>query len=114
MDPRLHVEVLECSRDFSFKYRTFRFNQVQTMDQEHDIHCELKIEKAPKSKESVSNCSCYDENSCNNGVWSAWSMCDGACKQMRIRNEDASKEETEERTCIDLCFLDVTDDIQRA
>ena len=83
------------------------------MDQEHDIHCELKLEKAPKSKESVPNCSCYDEDSCNNGVWSAWSMCDGACKQMRIRNEDASKEETEERTCIDLCFLDVSDDIDK-
>ena len=30
---------------------------------------------------------------------------------MRIRNEAASKEETDERTCIDLCFLNVSDDI---
>ena len=111
LDDRLQVEVLESTRDFSFKYRTFRFNQVATMDQEHDIHCELMLDIVPKVAESIPNCTCYDEDACNNGVWSSWSNCDGTCKQMRIRNEGASGEETEERVCPGLCFLEVSDDI---
>ena len=111
MDDRLHVKVLESSRDFQFEYRTFRFNQVQTMDQEHDIHCELLLDVVPKATETISNCTCYDEESCNNGVWSAWSECDGTCKRRRVRNEGASGEETEEEKCPGLCYLEVSNNI---
>ena len=81
------------------------------MDQEHDIHCELELDVVPRTDEPVPNCTCYDEDSCNNGVWSAWSECDGNCKQWRIRNEGASGEKIEEQTCPGLCFLEVSDDI---
>ena len=35
LDDRLSVEVLDMSQNFQFKYRTFRFQQLKTIDQKH-------------------------------------------------------------------------------
>ena len=37
LDDRLSVEVLDMSQNFQFKYRTFRFQQIKTIDQKHQV-----------------------------------------------------------------------------
>ena len=37
LDDRLDVEVLDMSQNVQFKYRTFRFQQIKTIDQKHQI-----------------------------------------------------------------------------
>ena len=37
LDDRLSVQVLEMSQNVQFKYRTFRFQQIKTIDQKHQI-----------------------------------------------------------------------------
>ena len=94
LDDRLHVQVLESSeRDFSFEYRTFRFNQILTMEQEHDIHCEFELDIVPRAADPVPSCTCYDQDSCNNGVWSEWTECDATCYRRRTRNEGVSDDQ---------------------
>ena len=42
-DDRLEVQVSDLSQQIQFKYRTFRFQQINTIDQRHQIHCKLKL-----------------------------------------------------------------------
>ena len=84
------------------------------MDQEHTIHCKLKLDNvASITPESIQPCTCYDEDACNNGIWSEWSECDGQCEQFRIRNEGGSRQEIQPRDCrtMGLCFFDVKNEI---
>ena len=84
------------------------------MDQEHTIHCKLKLDNvASITPESIKPCTCYDEDACNNGVWEEWTACDGSCEQTRTRNRGASREQVEIRDCrkLGLCFLEVENDI---
>lgn len=37
LDGRLGVEVSDMSQNFQFKYRTFRFQQIKTIDQKHQV-----------------------------------------------------------------------------
>ena len=119
LDDRLGVELLEISQSIRFKYRTFRFQNLKTINQRsriirfytrmihltwlmwlisskipnsferHQIQCILKLDTEPTiTKESVPNCSCYNNESCDDGAWSYWSKCNGRCKQTRIRNSE--------------------------
>ena len=120
LDDRLGVELLEISQSIRFKYRTFRFQNLKTINQRsriiwfetrfetrrihftrvissqirdsferHQIECILKLDTEQIiTKESVPNCSCYNNESCDDGAWSYWSKCNGQCKQTRIRNSE--------------------------
>ena len=111
LDNRLQVEVLEVSKKINFRYRTFRFQNIKTIDQRHQIHCRLHLTTEETIIGSIQNCTCYSNESCDSGAWSYWSDCDGDCKQTRIRNKDEADEETESRDCQGLCFFNVNDDI---
>jgi len=113
LDERLSVQVLDMSQQVHFKYRTFRFQEIKTIDQTHQIQCKLKLESVASTIEpdEIPSCSCFSNESCDSGSWSYWSNCDGGCKQTRIRNKDEIDEETESRDCENLCFLDVENDI---
>ena len=129
-DDRLGVQILEISQSIRFKYRTFRFQNLKTINQRpgiiwfytrminftrviwyksydmnhmkwlissqirdsferHQIECILKLDSEQTiTKESVPNCSCYNNESCDDGAWSYWSKCNGQCKQTRIRNSE--------------------------
>ena len=92
-----------------FKYRTFRFQQLQTIDQRHKIHCRLGLDTTQTiTKDDIQNCTCFNNETCDSASWSYWSKCDGNCKQTRKRN-NGSDEETESRECRELCFFDVKD-----
>ena len=67
----------------------------------------------PTAPDEIENCTCYDEDACNNGVWEDWTPCDGNCKQTRTRNRGASLEQTVPRDCPDLCFLEVANDFNQ-
>ena len=125
LDGRLGVELLDISQSVRFKYRTFRFQNLKTINQRsrnirfytrlihltwlmwhdscvtwaiskirnsferHQIECILKLDTEQTiTKESVPNCSCYNNESCDDGAWSYWSKCNGQCKQTRIRNSE--------------------------
>ena len=113
LDKRLHVEVLNLSQQVRFKYRTFRFQNVKTIDQRHQIQCTLKLtSEAPAiDHTAIPECECYSYETCDTAAWSYWSECDGNCKQTRVRNKNASDEETQSRDCLGLCFFDVQNDI---
>ena len=113
LDERLSVEVLDLSEQIRFKYRTFRFQQIKTIDQRHQIRCTLKLTSKPSTIDPsvIPRCTCHSNESCDSSAWSYWSTCDGNCKQTRIRNKDSSDEETESRDCQGLCFFDVEDDV---
>ena len=81
-----------------FDYRTFRFNQIRGIQQEHTIDCKLKIQDVPFNPDAIKDCTCYYEDECKNGIWEAWTECDGSCFQSRIRRRDEN-EEMEERDC---------------
>ena len=98
------------SKKIHFRYRTFRFQNIKTIDQRHQIRCGLKL-TTEETNSSIQNCTCYSNESCDSGAWSYWSDCDGNCKQIRIRNKDEADEETESRDCQGLCFFNVNDDI---
>ena len=104
---------MDLSQQIQFKYRTFRFQQIKTIDQKHTIECSLKLTSAPSTIDpaAIPDCSCHSRETCDSSAWSYWSSCDGNCKQTRIRNNDAAEEETESRDCQGLCFFDVQDDI---
>ena len=99
------------SKKIHFRYRTFRFQNIKTIDQRHQIRCRLKLTTEETITSSIQNCTCYSNESCDSGAWSYWSDCDGNCKQARIRNKDEADEETESRDCQGLCFVNVNDDI---
>ena len=120
LDDRLGVELLEISHSVRFKYRTFRFQNIKTINQRlritwffylklihmshmiwlisqqnrdsfqrHQIKCKLKLDtQQTVTKESVPNCSCYNDESCDNEAWSYWSKCNGQCKQTRFRKSE--------------------------
>jgi len=117
LDDRLGVQLLEISQSIRFKYRTFRFQNLKTINQRsriirfhriihltwlmwhesynqnsferHKVECILKLDTEQTiTKESVPNCSCYNNESCDDGAWSYWSKCNGQCKQTRIRNSE--------------------------
>ena len=56
--------------------------------QRHQITCKLKLDIQQTAKESVPNCSCYNNESCDDGAWSYWSKCNGQCKQTRFRESE--------------------------
>ena len=99
LDNRLQVDVLEVSNKIHFKYRTFRFQNIKTIDQRHQIHCRLKLSTEQTITSPIQNCTCYSNESCDSGAWSYWSDCDGNFKQMRVRNKDEADEETQSRDC---------------
>ena len=99
------------SKKIHFRYRTFRFQNIKTIDQRQQIHCRLHLTTEETIIGSIQNCTCYSNESCDSGAWSYWSDCDGDCKQTRIRNKDEADEETESRDCQGLCFFNVNDDI---
>ena len=111
LDNRLEVEVLEMSKKIHFRYRTFRFRNIKTIDQRHHIYCKLTLATEQTITGTIQNCTCYSNESCDSGAWSYWSNCDGNCKQTRIRNKDEADEETESRDCQGLCFFNVNNDI---
>ena len=113
MDKRLAVEVMELSQQVRFKYRTFRFQNIKTIDQKHQIECTLKLtsESSTIDPASIPECQCHSIETCDTTAWSYWSECGGDCKQTRVRNKDASDEKTESRDCQSLCFFDVQNDI---
>ena len=51
------------------------------------IHCKLKLDSTPTitDLDSVKQCTCYNEETCDDGAWSYWSDCNGECKQIRTR-----------------------------
>ena len=104
---------MDLSQQIQFKYRTFRFHQIKTIDQRHQIDCTLKLTSSPSiaTPDAIPKCKCHSNESCDSDSWSYWSNCDGDCKQTRIRNKDAPEEQTESRDCQSLCFFDVEDDI---
>ena len=99
------------SKKIHFQYRTFRFQNIKTIDQRHQIHCKLTLATKETISSSIQNCTCYSNESCDSGAWSYWSDCDGNCKQTRIRNKDKADEATQSRDCQGLCFFHVEDDI---
>ena len=112
LDGRLEVAMLELTENIRFRYRTFRFQHVKTIDQRHKIHCKLGLENTLDiSKDDLPNCTCFDSATCDSSSWSYWSKCDGNCKQTRVRNANDPDEETEYRDCRELCFFDVENDI---
>ena len=113
LDNRLQVQVFEVAEKVHFKYRTFRFQTIKTIDQRHEITCKLSLSTVQTitEPENIQNCTCYNNESCDSDTWSYWSNCDGNCKQTRIRNQGETDEATESRDCQSLCFLDVEDDI---
>ena len=42
LDDRLDVEVLDMSQNVQFKYRTFRFQQIKTIDQKHQVRVSIE------------------------------------------------------------------------
>ena len=104
---------MDISNQVRFKYRTFRFQNIKTIDQRHQIQCTLKLtnEAAAIDYTAISECECHSYETCDNTAWSYWSDCDGNCKQTRVRNKDASDEDTQSRDCLGLCFFDVQNDI---
>jgi len=99
------------STKIHFRYRTFRFQNIKTIDQRHQIHCELTLATEQTITAPIQNCTCHSNESCDSGAWSYWSDCDGNCKQTRIRNKDESDEEIQSRDCQGLCFFNAEDDI---
>ena len=99
------------SNKIHFQYRTFRFQNIKTIDQRHQIHCELTVATEQTISSSIQNCTCYSNESCDSGAWSYWSDCDGNCKQTRMRNKDEADEQSQSRDCQGLCFFNVEDDI---
>ena len=81
-----------------FDYRTFRFNQINEIDQDHTIDCKIRLQNVAFDPNKIKDCTCYHEDQCKNGIWEAWSECDGSCFQSRIRRRDEN-EEKEERDC---------------
>ena len=112
LDDRLEVEILELSEKIRFRYRTFRFQHVKTIDQRHQIRCTLGLDDTQTiSKNDIKECKCYDLETCDSASWSYWSKCDGNCKQTRIRNANDPAQATENRDCPQLCFFDVDNEI---
>ena len=112
-DERLDVQVSDLSQQIRFKYRTFRFQKIKTIDQKHLIQCTLKLTSSPSkmSPDTIPKCKCFSNESCDSRSWSYWSNCDGECKQTRIRNKNDPEEKVESRDCQSFCFFDVKDDI---
>ena len=102
------------SQKIYFRYRTFRFQNIKTIDQRHHITCKLTLATEQTITGTIQNCTCYSNESCDSGAWSYWSDCDGNCKQTRIRNKDEADEETESRDCDNLCFFNVEDYIDES
>ena len=104
---------MDLSQQVRFKYRTFRFQNIKTIDQRHQIACTLKLtnESTAIDPTLIPECRCHSIESCDTTAWSFWSECGGNCKQTRTRNKNTSDEETESRDCQSLCFFDVQNDI---
>ena len=63
--------------------------KIRDSFERHQIECILKLDTEQTiTKETVPNCSCYNNESCDDGAWSYWSKCNGQCKQTRIRNSE--------------------------